>query len=295
MQYDSDGYNDVEYRRLKKRKVPGAGGSGKRKATTDGQASSKRRRVNGDGGTIEVTDPEALPPVVWRQQSANSVVDPEALKQKLKPFALLQDWRERFRNDKGFPTAVTRDIDSDEGTEPLQDPTRIIPRRTGVVEPVDANDEEEEFEDDENIEDPEEESELAIDPEFLQMALKKNLQSIGLDPEKIDQSMLLEYAQKLLQGSSDDITEQLTDALLNTTEEKTDGFTDWVSQQVDASADTPGEQSDVVEVPIPKGSSNLQSSSTSSQPRNLKRKADSPVSPPRKRPSRHPDEVRAPG
>jgi hypothetical protein len=277
VEYDSDGFNDVDFKRTRSVKPPRSRlpptTSGKRKAMDDQGAPAKRLRTE---------QPTALPPIAWkpRKQDEQDLQASSSAKGGPKSFALLKDWRERFSNIEGFPSA------SPSGPANEED-SGLEANDLGFDDEYDAEEAAEDGEDDlseEGLED--------IDPEILRMALKKKLKEIGLGSAGIDEETLMSLASKFLTNQSDDVADELTEELLTRGEdpEKPDEFAKWVSSKAETSVNL---KQNTKEDSSTTTAANAEESGPKSPARRneRKQKADSPVSSPRNRKRQKPDDL----
>ena len=302
IEYDSDGYNDVDGKGKKKPteqlRVPG---TTKRKAPPGPETPSKRRKVHRQERSA------SIPPVVWRNR--DDIKEPEAeitSVAELKPVSLLEDWKERFRDAKGFGTAkAPQDAEED-----------LLDHPDAIIEGNEA-------------EEANGVGGMQLGPEVLKIALRKNLESIGLDGAKINEATLLKLATRMTADMSkaDELLGEFVESLLgNEEDEEADQFSQWALKKAEeASKDRPKEASDdqttdsnaapsveetkamdytleldpntnvmgvLPESSIPSSKNHRIKSPDPS--RRLKRKAESPTSPSRKKKvNRAPDQVRA--
>jgi len=302
IEYDSDEYNDVETNIKKKSSKHSKSSPGKRKAPAISASPSKRRKTQQGRVSSSLASP-----VAWKPKF--KVVDDIVAVEQLKSFSIFKDWRERFRHSEGFRTAKS---DSD---------------MFDIVEGVAVASMEEA--EDEAADEDEDGTDGGLDPEILKMALRKNLESLGLDVANINEETLLQVAARMLanEGEADDILGELTEGLLGDEEEENDGdqFSQWVSKQVEktakdqtqsgskrremlnqpsASTDmestknythTPAGDSGILSLlnETPNAANGIDANLTPRLSRGVKRKADSPPSPSPKKANRARRQVRA--
>jgi hypothetical protein len=240
IEYDTDGYGDDDRlipggskrapssqksKRVKQNNVTITTRSRKRKAsdTLAKQAtkrSMKRRKFQEEASTVilpvELLPTEELRPPERLDESIGDIT-------KLKKVAL-PGWRDYVSN-------------ADEAE------IRVDLGRNASNESLTSGSSQETF----NGEDDEEEG--PINPEFLQMALLKNLQNLGLDISSVDQDELLQLAERMMSNGAeaDDLLANFVEGLMGEEEEdeKAEGeveeqangtFGKWVSDRANASA-----------------------------------------------------------
>ena len=304
IEYDSDGYNDVDGKpKNKAAKQLKPTGAVKRKAPAAPDTPTKRRKLHqGDlsGG---------ISPVAWRPKAdAKPLEEFITPVEELKSVSLLKDWRERFRHAKGL------------GTPKDQQSVDVEVSAQHSVLLEDEEDEDEEAESTDGVK---------LDPEILKIALRKNLESIGLDVAKINEGTLLKLATRMTSNMdrANEILGEFVETLLGSEEpEEADQFSQWALKKAEEAAkDQPKDEMDdqtavtdaipphaAVEEPQAKVYRNQLEDNTemmgihaeNSIPsdemhtpgpsRGRKRKAESPTSPSRKKKVNHaPDRVRA--
>lgn len=216
IEYDSDGYHDVDHDRMKKKRntaMQHQTGTLKRKAAATNRTPTKRRK--GGAGKAHVVAHDAHistdSPVVWRFKEDETGVP--AQKDQVNTFALLKDWRARF------PERKTGDNSVKDAASPME-----------ASQPENA------------------EEGLDIDSNILRAALQANLSKLtGASSGDSQESMLLDYVSRMLSGggSADDIAGELADALFakdgDSTEDNGDAegggdFGQWVLGRAEAQA-----------------------------------------------------------
>jgi hypothetical protein len=303
IEYDSDGYNDVDGKKngkvVEHSKNPA---SAKRKAPSKPETPSKRRKIHRRELSV------GIPPVVWKVKSGSEPLEEVITSvENLKPVSLLGDWRERLKDAKGLGTSREQ-----------QDVNGVVSEEHDIL-----------LEDVED-EDLEGNDGVKLDPEVLKLALRKNLQAIGLDVAKINEATLLKLATRMTANmdKADELLGEFVESLLGTEEdEEADEFSQWALKKAEeASKDQPKDEVDnqsAVTVPSHSATEEINAMEythqledvpdmLATQPANsnpadevngvlspgpsrrLKRKAESPTSPSRKKKvSRAPGQVRA--
>lgn len=243
IEYDSDGYHDIDHERMKRRRDMAAKrqtGTLKRKSAAANRTPTKRRK--GAAGKVHAvgqnTHTTVDSPVVWRPKEDENAVPIH--EERVDAFSLLKDWRARFPDHN-----TSSDDSADDATTSKQ-----ASQAKG---------------DDEDA--------LEIDPNILRAALQANLAKLtgpgaSGDPKE---SMLLDYVTRMLSGggSSDDIAGELADALFakdgDNTEDDGDAegggdFGQWVLERAEAQAG--GSAVGVVGEPSPANSAEEDSGGT---------------------------------
>jgi hypothetical protein len=314
IEYDSDGYNDVDGKQKNKAvKQLKPTGTLKRKAPAAPESPTKRRKLY--RGEVS----RGISPVAWRPKAdvkpLEEFITPV---EELKSFSLLKDWRERFRHAKGLGTPkVQQNVDGEMSGE-----------RSALLEEDDGEDEDGGGDVGEEV-GAESADVMKLDPEILKMALRKNLESIGLDVAKINEATLLKLATRMTadMGRAHEILDEFVETLLGSEEtEETDQFSQWALKKAEEAAkDQPQDEMDdqtAATEAIPshsavdetqakvyrkqledntemtgihtENSNSTDGMHTPGPSRGRKRKADSPTSPSRKKKVNHaPDRLRA--
>jgi len=219
IEYDTDGYHDVETRRKPKTisktavdKISPLKPSRKRNAPSSKQKPAKKRKI--------IPQYQGLPPVLLVNKKD---LDPKPVRvadlTRLKSLAIMPDWRDHYL------------VATDDSESPLQ------------AQKLDE-DEEDEMEEDETEEDGEQEEMPAVDKEALQKSLMAHLDKLGTSGPR---DLLLTLAAKMLSGEEEDdesagIIDQLVQKIhASGSEEEGDeeeekaataGFSKWVSGQL---------------------------------------------------------------
>ncbi|KAF1988717.1 hypothetical protein K402DRAFT_391431 [Aulographum hederae CBS 113979] len=243
IEYDSDGYNDVDAPTVNNKALGAKGAGMKRKAAAGPATPSKRQKL--DSKTSAPVAPlSPTPTVIWQprgvrlQRLANlhEVWD----EKKAEPYSLLGDWEARFKDVDGFKTAqqpekeedweddaemedITGDMDDEDDSGPSNGP--ISPEQGGGLQQMLAA------------------SGVGLDD--LRAALQRNLAGKG-GVGKLDEGALLGYLQRMMtdEGAADDVAGELADQLFDIDEDGEDedeeegGLSSWVAQQVEARQET---------------------------------------------------------
>ena len=186
-------------------------------------------------------------PVSWiPSEEAYSLDDGPGLvdRKELTSYALIPDWRKRFKNAHGFSIAteiksleeldaamlVNEEEGEDEDEDEGEDEENRAPRDQGLTKNDDDWEDEEEEDDDENME-----SGLdGLDPDILKSILAAKLADSGMGGA--DQGAFMESIMQMLSkggAANDDMLESLTSTILGqASEEGADSSTTkWLSQQ----------------------------------------------------------------
>jgi len=203
------------------------GSKRKRIPTKDDTVASKRRKtvpqVHTEQGNIPATGR-----VLWKPAVEVFQLDQRCAAKTIgdKPFALIPDWRERFKDQHGF-VGLGKDY------------------KTEFPPAVDAREDEEDDDMEEEEEAEDDDVEVNIDPDMLKAALEAKLASSGLSGA--DQGTFLASLMEMISGGEgpnmDDMLGTLTKGLLAQASEggSNSAVTQWLSQQgvslVDADED----------------------------------------------------------
>ncbi|KAF1809334.1 hypothetical protein P152DRAFT_516740 [Eremomyces bilateralis CBS 781.70] len=239
IEYDTDGYHDTPSQKSKS-----ATTRPKRKAAEAGLSAQKRRK--GRDGSIQASVDESGPriaPICWVSQREQLAL-PDIRRfseEESAPFALLKDYRVRFKHVDGFKIQLPP-------SDPLQENVTPVVARPGGQDDIhavagedDSGDEDGEEREEEEDDDDDEEGirGTAIDQESLKAALSQNLSRLNVGANQDDQQMLLELATRMLNGeaSSEELAGELATTLLGdgTQSEKegaATGLSEWIQQQI---------------------------------------------------------------
>lgn len=218
IEYDSDGYNDraglptlkVKYREQvsdKKRIDHGR----KRKLSVGATTTSKRPKLSRNTSTF-IRD---LPPVLFATPGLERQ-DPIVDVSNMASYAILPDWREKFKDIKSVAHVSDR-------------------AKVPTVEDEDV---------DEGVDEKDEDDELdhEMDPsaatEALSISLQNHLSKEGLDTSKIDRTKLFALAQKMMTQDDDaeDLLADFIEDMLGADEEDgDDAFTAWITSKAEPS------------------------------------------------------------
>ena len=238
---------DIEYNTDEYYDSP-VGAIGKEEAT---QAGQKRRRTNGSepghGKRRKVSSakavrakhhgPPPLVPVVWLSLLETSRMKVAARPYtKTTPYALLSDWRLRFKDSSGFHTAIAKEgVGKDD----------IESQDEDMDNEVEADDDD----DDGDDEDGESQDEGAgVEPALIMEALKAKLSDSGLGG--VEQGKFMEAIMGMMAGGEggniEDMLGELTSSLLSRASEEGagSGAAQWLTQQ---GVSLPGDDEDVEE------------------------------------------------
>jgi len=290
IEYDTDGYNDVQPKEKRKNKAvktsdPITPKRLKRHAVDSPVSARKKRKIDEASSA-----PKTLPPILLvRKEAMEAGEAPTIDVTRLSSYAILPDWRDRFSDNNEFSEFLSS------GSLAVK-----LPHATYLVE-------EEEEEGDE--EGPDDEAGVGISQEALKMALQQHLGSLGVaDLGNIDENMLLKLMEQMLSGEDvqDEMLDQIVDGVHDEEEEGQDTkkLSGWISSQVKSTEVDDEEEPLVSEEPARpnkrRRATEEAATADVSKPgftptRGTKRNAESPRSSPRKKSKNQPDSVTAKG
>lgn len=294
IEYDTDGYNDVQPK--EKRKKKGIKSSEqvtqkglKRRAIDSPVSSNKKRKTAAVASALQT-----LPPVL--------LVDKEAMEPRKAPtinvarlasYAILPDWRERisnneefsiFRSSNSLAVKPTHDIFMEDGEDLMEDEVDL------------------------------DEEEVEISQDALKRALQQHLGSLGVaDLGNIDENQLLKLMEQMISGEDvkDEMLDQLVDGLHDEAEEpqNANNISSWIASQVKTTEEDEEQISVPEETPTHYNSKRRTAADHSSvtapteekpkpsaaPTRGTKRNAESPRSSPRKKSKTQLDKITARG
>lgn len=270
IEYNSDGWNDVQGAAKTSGTNKSTPGPKKRKRVAQSGPSQKKRK-GAHGRKLVDSAPESgdnVPPVMWqssRERIKRDFEEPRTLTEEPQSFSLLGDWRTRFGADgdqsKGNDANVKHEVAPDAADQILK-----------VVKMASAAPEEEDWEDDEESTQDDGDglgnliAGSGLDPEALMRALQENLAKSGAAPAGLDQSTLLRYALRMFsgEGEADDIAGELAEDLFEQAEEddpEGKSLAAWASQQKGRPENDDEEESGAslngVSEPVPKSEAAL--------------------------------------
>ena len=241
IEYGTDEYYDIHPDHSHKGAENTAGPKRKR-VTNDRKSRGKRQKlgeINHGVGFDEPEDTVSISRVLWIPATEVFVLQDSWQRFRgTKPYALLPDWKEQFKNEPGFETVSALDSLSDAVV--MEGITADVATECSADRSYDEHEEDIDDEDDANKDDDDFQSDnanggLDIDPEILMSALSTKISSMGLG-EAQQGAFVQSMMQMLSEGKGanlEDILGELTTELLNQASEggEDSGLTNWLSQQ----------------------------------------------------------------
>jgi hypothetical protein len=206
--------------------------------------------------TGKVLPMDELLPVVLMKHAVDQRYEPQETPlvnvRTLKTDALLQDWRERFRDTpmwtKRKPTAKLEEVQDVADDDSLSQDEEMRDARVLLEAAKRNGDLDEESEDEDDEDEP-----MDLDPEALKMAIQQNLAAAGVNVNGMDEETLMRFAMKMFtgEGEAGDVVGEFADQLLSgrngdtaedieeedaQTEDEEHGFAGWVQKQAEEKA-----------------------------------------------------------